>query len=107
MIMATSTYETSSGPLITEMVGQVGPDSTVLVNPGGPMITGRQVSAYSCSTMTTVSVTIPGRCGCPFLLASCPEGQSMAVQLLPTATVTEGCVVSVVAGPGCQCPYCA
>lgn len=105
--MATSTYKNPSGPLITEMVNQVGPDTTEMVNPGGPMLTGRQASAYQCPTMTTVSLTVPGRCGCPLLMASCPEGQSIAVQPLPTATVTEGCVVSVVAGPGCQCPYCA
>lgn len=105
--MATTTYKNPEGPIITEMVNQGNTETPEMVNPGGPMIPGRQVPAYECSKMTTVSLAIPGRCGCPLLLATCPEGQTVAVQPVPTATVTEGCVVSVVAGPGCQCPFCA
>lgn len=87
--------------------GPIAITTATLDNPGGPIITGREMTASGCPTMVTVSTTIPGRCQCPLLLASCPEGETTAVQVLPTSTVTEGCVVSVVAGPGCQCPFCS
>lgn len=98
------------GPIATATAAHTnpgGPIITGIVNPGGPIINGRELTTSGCSTTMTVSTTVPGRCECPLLLASCPEGETVAVQALPTSTVTEGCVVSVVTGPGCPCPFCS
>ncbi|ROW07221.1 hypothetical protein VMCG_03775 [Cytospora schulzeri] len=66
-----------------------------------------------CPTPTTVSTTVGPQsteiCHCPVVNSSCKSGQP-TVKPLPTSTLTEGCTVSVVAGPGnCAnvCPTCA
>ncbi|ROV95610.1 hypothetical protein VSDG_05277 [Cytospora chrysosperma] len=65
-----------------------------------------------CPTPTTVSTTVTPTaiCHCPEIPATCSNGGSLTNAPLPTTTLTEGCTVSVVAGPGdCSnvCPTCA
>ncbi|KUI72404.1 hypothetical protein VM1G_07793 [Cytospora mali] len=67
-----------------------------------------------CPTPTTVSTTVeptsPLTCECPFVPVTCSNGGSLTVAPLPTSTLTEGCTVSVVAGPAdCSnvCPTCS
>ncbi|KUI56419.1 hypothetical protein VP1G_03806 [Cytospora mali] len=67
-----------------------------------------------CPTPTTVSTTAEPtstlNCECPLIPVTCSNGGSLTVAPLPTSTLTEGCTVSVVAGPAdCSnvCPTCS
>ncbi|CAN8104819.1 unnamed protein product [Discula destructiva] len=70
---------------------------------------GHQVCSPTSTVVTTIGAQTTAICACPLALTACSSGEPR-VKPLPTTTLIEGCVESIVAGPGdCSnvCQRCA